>query len=178
MTALAIAHRAGNSVDSLRAAVEAGVDVVEADVHAYRGRLEVRHNKTLGPLPFLWDQWELVSTSVPRLELAALLQAAQPGTVFMLDVKGTSASVGAAVARALHEIAPGHDVIVCSRFWPAVDAAAVLPYVRPVLSARNGRELARLRTRLATSEAYGVSLHRSLLTPALVAELRQEVLRS
>ena len=55
---LAVAHRAGNSLSGLQRARELGVDVVEADVHLRRGRLEIRHLKTLGPLPWLWDRWE------------------------------------------------------------------------------------------------------------------------
>ena len=65
-TALAIAHRAGNSLDGLHQANLLDVDVVECDVHAHRGRLEVRHLKTAGPLPFLWDRWELASARAPR----------------------------------------------------------------------------------------------------------------
>lgn len=175
MSPLAIAHRAGNSLAALRVAVDVGVDVIEADVHAYRGRLEVRHLKTAGPLPYLWDRWELVPASAPRLLLAELLGEALPGVPFMLDVKGRSAAVGTGVARALHEVAPERDVLVCSRYWPAVEAAAVLPYVRPVLSARNRRELARLRGRARAGGAYAVSVHRSLLDPALVAALHRSV---
>jgi glycerophosphoryl diester phosphodiesterase len=173
---LTIAHRAGNDLEALRAAVAAGVDVVEADVHEHRGRLEVRHLKTMGPLPYLWDRWELVPASAPRLELAGVLGAVRPGTLFMLDLKGRGTAVGTAVAAALHEIVPGHDVIVCSRHWPAVEAVAQrLDYVRAVLSARTRLELARLRGHVGARRPYGVSVHRSLLTAPLVAELHQSV---
>jgi glycerophosphoryl diester phosphodiesterase len=174
---LSIAHRAGNDLQRLHAAVDAGVDIVEADVHDHRGRLEVRHLKTMGPLPYLWDRWELVPAAAPRLELAEVLQAARPGTLFMLDLKGRGSAVGTAVAAAVHELAPTHDVIVCSRFWPAVEAAAgTLPYVRPVLSARTRLELSRLRVRVRAGAApYGVSVHRSLLSAPLVAELHESV---
>jgi glycerophosphoryl diester phosphodiesterase len=173
---LTIAHRAGNDLELLRTAVESGVDVVEADVHDHRGRLEVRHLKTMGPLPYLWDRWELVPAAAPRLELAAVLSAVRPGTLFMLDLKGRGSAVGAAVATAVHELAPGHDVIVCSRYWPAVEAAAAaLDYVRPVLSARTRLELARLRRHVPKRRPYGVSVHRSLLTAPLVAELHASV---
>ena len=57
---LAIAHRSGNTVAGLRSALDLGVDLVEADVHAYRGRLEVRHLKSMGGLPWLWDRGEIV----------------------------------------------------------------------------------------------------------------------
>ena len=175
---LAIAHRAGNSLTALTAAVEAGVDVVEADVHDHEGRLEVRHLKTMGPIPYLWDTWSLVPASAPRLLLAEVLQAVKPGTLFMLDVKGKpsqSSDVAVAAVTAVREVAPGHDVIVCSRRWAGVDAVADRSYVRPVYSARTRRELAGLRTLVTTTPAYGVSVHRSLLTPALVGELHRHV---
>jgi glycerophosphoryl diester phosphodiesterase len=173
---LAIAHRAGNSLAGLRAANRLGVDVIECDVHHHRGRLEVRHLKTAGPLPFLWDTWELAPVSAPRLGLDELLDADRHGTTFMLDLKGRRPATARLVARQLH--ARGHErpVLACSRYWPAVDAVADLPYVRPVLSARNRVELARLRQRLvSTSPVYGVSVHRSLLDKDLVHQLHNNV---
>ncbi|WP_148575569.1 glycerophosphodiester phosphodiesterase [Nocardioides caldifontis] len=175
---LAIAHRAGNSLAGLRRANELGVDVIECDVHAGRDHLEVRHLKTAGPLPFLWDRWELASASAPRLGLHELLEADQHGAVFMLDLKGRRAGMAEAVADLLHE--GRREVIACGRWWPAVDRLARLPFVRPVLSVRNRVELGRLRRRLAspsttTPTPYGVSVHRTLLTPTLVAELHDAV---
>ncbi|WP_110183357.1 glycerophosphodiester phosphodiesterase [Nocardioides solisilvae] len=172
MRPLAVAHRAGNSLAGLRAAHELGVDVVECDVHHHRGRLEVRHLKTAGPLPFLWDRWELASARAPRLGLAELLDAGRHGTTFMLDLKGRRTGAGVAVARLLHEVAPGSPVLACGRHWPSVAAAATLPWVRPVLSARNRAELALLHRRLEDGPAvHGVSVHRDLLDPATVTRL-------
>ena len=178
---LAVAHRAGNDLSRLAAAAAAGADVVEADVHRYRGRLEVRHSKALGPLPYLWDAGEpLVSTRVPQLRLpdlldAMLLDALAPEATLMLDLKGPGA-VGRHVAEAVHARRPDRPVLVCSRWWPGVDAVADLPWARPLLTARNRAELLRLRRRVRGPRApYGVSLHRSLLTPAVVAELRERV---
>jgi glycerophosphoryl diester phosphodiesterase len=73
--------------------------------------------------------------------------------------------------------------MVCSRYWPSVDALARLPFVQPILSARNRVELARLRQRLAvppesagaTRTPYGVSVHRTLLDEKVVAELHRNV---
>lgn len=173
---LAIAHRAGNSLAGLHAANELGVDVIECDVHAHRGNLEVRHLKTAGPLPFLWDRWELASASAPRLGLAEVLTANRRGTVFMLDLKGRRASAARSIARVLQE--GGHDgpVLVCGRHWPSVDAVAELPFVRPVLSARNRAELLRLDRRLARGPTvHGVSVHRDLLDRDVVARLARRV---
>jgi glycerophosphoryl diester phosphodiesterase len=176
VTPLAIAHRAGNSLAGLHAANVLGVDVIECDVHEYRGRLEVRHLKTAGPLPFLWDRWELASASAPRLGLRELLEADRHGTTFMLDLKGRRSTTAPAVAEMLHDVAQHRPVLVCGRYWPSVDLVGELPYVRPVLSARNRVELARLRQRLADgSPPHGVSVHLSLLDEQCVADLRQHV---
>ena len=83
-----VAHRAGNDLGILRRAEALAPRLVEADLHLRRGRVEVRHLKTLGPLPLLWDRWRLAPGWRPRLELPALLEAAAPGTELMLDLKG------------------------------------------------------------------------------------------
>ncbi|MET1058310.1 MAG: glycerophosphodiester phosphodiesterase [Nocardioides sp.] len=176
MTVLAIAHRAGNSLAGLHEATALGVDVVECDVHEHRGHLEVRHLKTAGPLPFLWDRWELASASAPRLGLRELLDANRHGTTFMLDLKSRNTGAARSVAGLLHELGNDRPVLVCGRYWPSVDVLAGLAYVRPVLSARNRVELGRLRQRLATGEpVHGVSVHRSLLDAALVEDLLRHV---
>jgi glycerophosphoryl diester phosphodiesterase len=176
VSVLAIAHRAGNSLAGLHEANALGVDVIECDVHAFRGRLEVRHLKTAGPLPFLWDRWELASASAPRLGLRELLEAGRHGTTFMLDLKGRHTRAARAAARLLHEMAHDRPLLACGRHWPSVDVLARLPYVLPVLSARNRVELGRLRVRVGTGDpVHGVSLHRSLLDADLVEELRQRV---
>jgi glycerophosphoryl diester phosphodiesterase len=173
---LAIAHRAGNSLAGLHEANALGVDVIECDVHEHRGRLEVRHLKTAGPLPFLWDRWELASASAPRLGLRELLEADRHGTTFMLDLKGRHTRAARSAARLLHDLGHDRSLLVCGRHWPSVEVLAGLPYVRPVLSARTRTELARLRSRLAGGDpVHGVSVHRSLLDEAVVAELRDHV---
>lgn len=178
MTVLSIAHRAGNSLAGLHEASLLGADIIECDVHAYRGRLEVRHLKTAGPLPFLWDRWELASARAPRFGLEELLQADREGALFMLDLKGRLPATGRVVAELLHGQGHHHDVLVCGRHWPTVERVAELSWVRPVLSARNRAERAALGRRLAAPgrvTPYGVALHRSLLDAPLVSRLRAQV---
>jgi len=176
MTPLAIAHRSGNSLAGLHSANALGADVIECDLHEYRGSLEVRHLKTAGPLPFLWDRWELASASAPRLGLAELLEADRHGATFMLDLKGRRTRVAHAAARVLHDVAHDRPLIVCGRYWPSVEEMSDLPFVQPVLSARNQRELASLRARLAAGPVvYGVSVHRSLLDQEVVTALHRHV---
>jgi glycerophosphoryl diester phosphodiesterase len=176
MNVLAIAHRAGNSLAGLRQAGALGVDVIECDVHEQRGRLEVRHLKTAGPLPFLWDRGELVSASAPRLGLDEMLAAEESGTTFMLDIKGRRTSAARAVATFLHQSGHHRPVLVCGRHWPSVDIVAQLPFAQPVASARNRWELDRLRRRLAgPTVTHGVSVHQSLLDTDVVSHMRSAV---
>lgn len=172
MTVLAVAHRAGNDLATLAAARSARVDVVEADVHLRRGRLEVRHAKSLGPLPRLWERWELLPDPAEPMLLEHLLRATGD-QLLLLDLKGVG-GVGSAVARVLGQ-AP-RPVLVCARWWPGLRPLAAIDGVRVVLSVRGRVELAGLHRRLRRGEApYGVSVHRSLLSAALVGRLHEQV---
>lgn len=171
---LAIAHRSGNTLDGLRAALDAGVDLVEADVHAYRGRLEVRHLKSMGGLPYLWDRGVLMHRrEYQRVELAELISALGGDARLMIDLKGVHPGLAGSVARVLRDLTPDGALTVCTKHWGMLDAFDVP--VRKVLSASNRRGLAGLRRRLAGAPAYGVSVHRRMLTPDVVAELQRSV---
>lgn len=170
-TSFIVAHRAGNDLTLLRRAVAAGAGLVEADVHLFRGRLEVRHLKTLGPLPVLWDRWYLAAPRRPRLELDALLRAAGADTPLMLDLKGHDPRLPRRVLAALDRA--GADVTVCSRSWHLLKPFAGRPGVRVVHSVGSRRQLRALRRRFAGRRLGGISIHRRLLDPATVADLRE-----
>jgi glycerophosphoryl diester phosphodiesterase len=166
-----VAHRAGNTAADLRAALEAGVDLVELDVHRYRGTLEVRHHKAAGPA-HLYDAGTLVRRSgFPLVTLEEILAAAGTDPRLMLDLKGIPPRLAPQVAALLRQRMPDLPVTVCSRHWWML--AAFAPPVRRILSARSRADLVRLRRRLATRRADGLSLHLDLLTPDLVAGLRK-----
>jgi glycerophosphoryl diester phosphodiesterase len=163
-----VAHRAGNDVTMLRRAEGLRARLVEADVHLFAGRLEVRHFKTLGPLPMLWDRWYLAPRGTPRMELAALLAAVAPGTELMLDLKGLDPRLPRRVAAELAR--HGGQVTVCSRNWRFLRRLAG---VRVVHSVGSRRQLRVLRRRFAGRRLAGVSIHRKLLDPGTVADLRR-----
>ena len=167
-----IAHRAGNDLSRLRQAQALGLPLIEADLHLYAGRLEIRHLKTLGPLPILWDRWTLAPPWTPRLLLDRLLAAVAPGTHLMLDLKGRDARLPALVVAALSEHAPGRSVSVCARHWPLLESLAACEVVRPVHSVGSARQLAVLRQRLGGRSIAGISIHRRLLNAAVVSDLR------
>ncbi len=169
---LTVAHRRGNTVTGLREALDCGVDLVEADVHAYRGRLEVRHLKTMGLLPWLWDRGELVHRRRhTHLELAELVASLGDDHRLMIDLKGVHPRLAPRVAGLLREASPGLELTVCTKSWWMLDAFDVP--VRRVLSAASRRGVARLRARVAAGPVHGASVRLSLLTPELVTELHR-----
>lgn len=167
-----VAHRAANLVADIGPAVAAGADVVEADVHLFRGRLEVRHGKTLGPFARLWEQWYLLPRDAPRPPLAEILAAVPRGTGLLLDLKGPDPRLADAVLRALRDVPPGRDVRVCGRWWSTLERLAGAPGVRTMRSAGSRAQL-RLLLRDRPAPLAGVSVRRELLTPAVVAGLRE-----
>ena len=85
------AHRHGNDSDLMRSAVEAHADFVEVDVHLSWGRLEARHEKTVGPLPVLFDRGQRIQLRWRRLRFAEpIVDEAPAGTAFHIDLKGWS----------------------------------------------------------------------------------------
>jgi glycerophosphoryl diester phosphodiesterase len=171
---LAVAHRGGNTLGGLRAALDAGVDLVEADIHLYRGALEVRHSRAIGPRLY-WDRTTGVTrrrdVAVPELD--EILAVADGDPRLMLDLKGPSLAVAGRVAETLRTRRPGVPVAVCTKQWRMLDAFAGDANVRRILSAAGPRQLTRLRARLRGERAHGVSIRLRLLTPEIVAELRR-----
>lgn len=157
----------------LRLAEMLGLPLVEADLHLYRGRVEVRHLKTLGPIPILWDRWMLASPRTPRLLLEQLLAAAGPDTELMLDLKGRDPRLPRHLAAALAAAARGSRITVCSRNWRLLEPLRDLPSVRVVHSVGSARQLRALRRRFAGRRLAGISIHRELLSAPAVADLRR-----
>lgn len=169
---LVVAHRAANLPSRIAPAVAAGADVVEADVHLFRRRLEVRHAKTLGPCPRLWEKWYLLDRGAPRPPLEPVLAAVPPGTGLLLDLKGPDPRLAGAVLRALAAAPPAGEVRVCGRWWGTLERLRGAPGVRTMHSA-GGRAQLRLLLRRRAGSLEGACVRRDLLTPATVAALRE-----
>lgn len=167
-----IAHRAANSAEAL-AAVGPGVDVVEADVHLFHGRLEVRHAKALWPLPVFWERWYLLERGAPRPLLSDLLPLIPPGVGLMVDLKGPDPRLPGAVAAATAGFAAERGLIVSGRVWRTIDRMRAVENVRTLHSVGSPRELRALLRRRRPEGLEGVSIHRRLLTPGVVAALRE-----
>jgi glycerophosphoryl diester phosphodiesterase len=175
---LAVAHRAGNDVADLRAALDAGVDLVEADIHLFRGALEVRHRKAIGRHLF-WEKWWEVNwrrdVILPELDdvLDHVREVVDGDPRLMLDLKGPTRAVAPQVAAMLRQSVPGMPVTVCTKQWRMLDSFEGDSHVRRVFSASNSLQLRRLRALLRRRRAPGVSIRRQLLTPSIAAELRR-----
>jgi glycerophosphoryl diester phosphodiesterase len=156
----------------MRRAQALGIPVVEADLHLLAGRVEVRHLKTLGPVPVLWDRWTIAPPWTPRLCLGELLACVLPRTEIMLDLKGRDVRLPGLVAAALAERESGGPVIVCARAWKLLDLLPAAPGLRRVHSVGDRRQLDRLRRRFAGRRLDGISIHRRLLDEETVRDLR------
>ena len=171
---LLIAHRAGNDPARLGAAEGTGADVIEADLHLRRGRLELRHLKTVGPLPLYWDRWALAPPWRRFDTLDDLLAAARAETVLMLDIKGSDHAASRLVTATLDRAARCARVFVSAREWPLLDE------IDPVLgqriaSAATPRQLERLIARASKQSFDGAAVHLRLLESARLRALRARI---
>jgi glycerophosphoryl diester phosphodiesterase len=170
-----IAHRAGNDLAALRRATTLGVPWVEADLRLFRGRVEVRHLRTIGPVRILWDRWYLAPRSTPRLLLDELLAAVGPETELVLDLKGPDPRLGRRVLAALRTVDGPCRITICSRSWAQLRRFRDEPGVRVLHSVGNVLQLAWLLRRARHRPVEGVSVHARLLTPRTGALLRDRV---
>lgn len=183
-TLLTVAHQAANDPAVLRSALDIGVDLIEADVRFFKGVPEIRHEKTLGAR-LLWEPGELKHRSdVQVATLADLLESVPDNQHrLMLDLKGLRPLLAPMVARTLQEHAPGASVAVSTPHWWMFKSFADAEQVRTVLSAGSWPMVERLRGLIRKGQSawpnqrqiFGCSVHRSLLSPSIVAELRRKV---
>jgi glycerophosphoryl diester phosphodiesterase len=162
-----VAHRAGNDLRHALEAAAQGARLVEADVQLHRGRLEVRHLKTLRPLPILWDRWRLVSAFRERLLLPDVLALA-PDVPLMLDLKGDDTRLVPLLLAQLGE----RPATVCSRSWRLLDLLEGRPGITVVHSAGTRRELREMLRRAEAGRLAGVSVHERLVDASSSTLLR------
>jgi glycerophosphoryl diester phosphodiesterase len=167
-----VAHRAGNRLSDLHAAERLKPTLVEADVRLYRGRLEVRHLKTAGPIPILWDRWRLQASWRPQLRLDELLAATALETELMLDLKGPRRQLAERVLVALEPYLPERRFTVSARWWRLLEPFAGTPVGR-VYSIGSGRQVRFALRRFANQALEGVSIHERLADRNTIEALRE-----
>jgi hypothetical protein len=169
---LAIAHRAGNDLDAARAAIAAGADMLEADVWPRLGRLEIRHVKSIGPLPIYWERWYIDSIGGRHLRLHELVRGLPTDVPPFLDLKGLHPWLGRRVVSAIREIQRDREIILCGRNWRHLDPVARLPNVHVFYSIGDEKQLANVWERLGRQANPAVSIHHRLLTEEIVTRLK------
>lgn len=164
-----IAHRAANS---LRFPADGACRhaLAEADLRLRGNRVEVRHLRRLGPLPVLWDRWELVAGWRERLTLPRLLETAPADVELVLDLKGRDARLARLVIEELEPYLESRRITVCARSWKLLEPFERLP-VRRVHSVGSARGLRRLERTAAGRRVQGISIHERLLTRDTVARV-------
>ena len=158
----------------LQTAEALGVQAIEADVHLFRGRMEVRHLKTLGPIPLLWDRWRLANPFRRRHVLAELLAAVEGRTELVLDLKGRDPLLATEVLDALApRLRARGRTTVCARHWPLLEELEGVRGIRLVHSVGSARQLRRLLRRHRGRRLEGVTIHERLLDSRTVRELHE-----
>ncbi len=131
---LRIAHGYGNSREGLAAALAADVDMIEADIWFRAGRVWVRHERRLGPLPILADQrstggryvgrWAVTvwpnyyvrpEIDTPRLE--EVVERVGSRCRLLLDVKGGYQGKAADAFVSVLAGLPPEQAAVCGQVW-------------------------------------------------------------
>ena len=167
---VAIAHRAGNDLARLEHATSIGADLVELDVWLRRGRLEVRHAKTVGPLPLLRERWRLSPGWGPRLELEAVIEAAGSDVQLMVDLKSETLALSEGIVAAFDRQVSGATYAVTTREWWLLEPFEGRDGVCLIPSAAWPHELAELMPTLG-DRFHARSMHITLVEPALMSEL-------
>jgi hypothetical protein len=170
---LAIAHRAGNDLDLAREAIAYGADMLETDVWPRNGRLEIRHLKTFGPLPIYWEKWYIDSIGGRQMQLRELVSALPPDARLFLDLKGLHPWLGERVVSTIADIQRDRAIILCGRNWRQLDRVEHLPNVHVFHSIGDERQLAHYWPRLQVGSHPAVSIHYRLLTPDIIARLKE-----
>jgi len=158
------AHRAGNSRDHALAAIEAGADLLETDIWLHKGRLELRHKQTLGPIPILWEKWSIAPGWTPRYYLHDLLHDVPENVLIFLDFKGEEMDLGPAVLKELQQTAPHRTIAICGRNYPQLQTIANEPNIICFYSVGSDEEWPIARDLIAASTPPALSIDASLAT--------------
>jgi glycerophosphoryl diester phosphodiesterase len=194
-----VAHRGGNSVRALRAAIDVGVDWVEVDLWWHHRRLVARHDPALWRLPVTYNRWRMSVALRPFPTLDRLLDLLADVPVrLLLDLKGvlpedtlgntfprTAARRLLRVARTARELPRAlvetlrqrqalARAAVCAQEWGPLDTARQIePSLAAFFSLGSDEHIADYLRRLDDGTAPPlISIRHSLLTRERVADLR------
>lgn len=163
-----IAHRAGNDPERIPPAA-AATDTIEVDIHLFRGRAEVRHEKVIWPFEIYWEQWELRPDAEPHA-LAAILRAAPPELHVWLDLKGFTSRLA---HRVLAEVGDRRPLTASTRMWWTLGPMRRAGRIRTFRSVGSRWQLWLVRRFGVGATGDGIVMHERFADAETVAALRR-----
>lgn len=150
-------------------AAESISDAIEVDIHLGVGlRVEARHAKLLWPTRRLWDRWYLLPRDGEVPLFAEVLEAADPQTVFWLDLKGFTSRLS---RRAKAAVGDRQPLIVSTKPWWILKPFVGRPNTKLIRSAGNRFELLLLLRLPSRVPLDGVTINHRLLTDETIERL-------
>lgn len=169
-----IAHGGGNTARLARDAIASQADFLEVDLWLHRGRFEARHERSIYPLPVLFEKWYLRWAPRKPFGLAELLDATAGRTRVFLDLKSGGEAAARLVRASIDAAGPdGLKLAASAQQWRILRAIhALAPEVDTFYSID---VQAKLDLFLSVSERdaqpKGVSCRHTLLTAPVVQRL-------
>ncbi len=162
-----VAHRFGNEA---RRAVEGAAiaDLIEIDIHLWRGRLEVRHAKRLWLLQRMWERWHLLERDTPVPSLEEILAVLPQSTPLLLDLKGWRPKMVSMVQSIVGEERP---IVVSARSWWLLKRVKDHDGVRILRSVGANWQLWLVLRLRRPARASGVVIDQRLLQPEIALRL-------
>ena len=193
---LRIAHGYGNSHRQMALALEGPVDYIEADIWYQGGRVAVRHERKLTPLPLLFDEKDeghaghgpgryglslgrwYIKLQIGTRYLEDVLALARGRRRILVDVKWSPGGRQSAFARALAQTVRlagmADEVTFCGQNWPVLQRLRVVdPGLRVHYSIGAERQLAAFGHVPQDETLRGVCLHQSLLNAQVIDILKR-----
>ena len=189
-----IAHGFGNSRRRLARALSGPVDLIETDVRFQDGKMVVRHERKVGPLPVLVDEktslhiggdhglrlhlwrWFMALQRNP-LALEEILAKAKDKRGLLLDLKGEYGDRQAALAQALAEtlerMGMGEQASICGQNWPLLGhVRAAAPHLKVHYSIDSTDQLTAFQAMLGHDPVRRICLNHSLVDEPLIERLK------
>ena len=189
-----IAHGFGNSRPRLSRALSGPVDLIETDVRFQDGRMVVRHERKLGPLPVLIDEktslhigsehgWRLplwrwfIALQRNPLALREVLAKAKDRRGLLLDLKGEYGGREKALAQALAEMLERmgmeEQATICGLNWPLLGhLRAAAPHLKIHYSIASADQFKAFQAMLERDPIRRICLNHSLVEEPLIERLK------
>ncbi len=189
-----IAHGFGNSQRRLSRALIGPVDLIETDVWFQDGKMTVRHERKLGPLPILIDEksslglksehrlrlplwrWYVALQRNP-LALQEVLAKAKDKRGLLLDLKGKYGDREEALAQALAEMLERmgmeEQATICGQNWSLLGhLRAAAPHLKVHYSIGSADQLEAFQAMLEDDPIRRICLNQSLIEEPLIERLK------